>query len=472
MNKNLPTKVYTLIRKFTDSGFQIYIVGGAIRDLLLGKQVKDWDFTTDATPEQILEIFPNGFYNNQFGTVGVQIRSERSDQIRNNQNSDLIRSHPISSDQIFEITTMRKEGLYEDSRHPTKLEWTNNIEQDLARRDFTINAMALGGTDPNNLKLVDPFNGKDDLKNKIIKAVGDPNIRFLEDALRLIRAIRFATQLQFVIDESTFAAIKENAFKLQDISWERIRDEFFRILTSDYPYEGVVMLRSSGLLEYILPELEKCFGTKQEGPKHDRIYDIGEHSLLSLKFCPSKDPVVRFAALIHDIGKPDTANIQSDGNVTFYQHEIVGANIARKIAERLRLSKNQKDLLVTLVRYHLFTVDEKQTDSALRRFIKNVGIENLDHMFAVREADRLGGGTKNKTSWRTEEFKQRIKKLLVKPFTVSDLKVNGNDVMQILNIPPSRKVGEILDQLFQEVLEDHTKNEREYLLRRIKQITN
>ena len=284
---NLPKEVEEIMKKFVDSDYQIYIVGGAVRDLIMGREVNDWDFTTDAKPEEILKVIPEGFYNNKFGTVGISARS--TSEV--NQDENLAHTSEVSGAGLYEITTMRHEGDYTDHRHPVDVSWTDKIEEDLARRDFTVNAIALGKEN----KLVDPFEGQNDLEEKIIKAVGDPEKRFKEDALRLIRAIRFAAQLNFKIEDKTFAAIKENSSLIQKISWERIRDEFFKILSSENPYEGVLKLREVGLLQIILPELEDCFGIVQEGPKHDRVYDIGEHSLLSLKFCSSKDPLVRFA---------------------------------------------------------------------------------------------------------------------------------------------------------------------------------
>ncbi len=450
MDFKLPEEVKTILERFTEAGFQIYIVGGAPRDLILGREVTDWDFTTDAKPEQILKILPNGFYNNQFGTVGIPANSLHT---------------------VFEITTMRKEGGYTDFRHPSNIAWTDKIEEDLKRRDFTINAMALTYKDAvgKSLKLVDPFNGQQDLANKLIRAAGDPRLRFEEDALRLMRAIRFAAQLEFTIEPQTFQAVKENAGLIHQISWERIRDELFKILATDHPYEGVWLLRVTGLLGHILPEVERCFGVVQQGPKHDRVYDIGEHSLLSLKYCPSKNPLVRFATLIHDIGKTDTAAVQPDGNVTFYGHDVVGGRLAKQVAQRLKLSKKEAEKLVTLVRWHLFTVDENQTDSAIRRFVKNVGVENVSDMMDLRIADRLGGGTQRPVSWRMEKFKEKIDKVLQKPFLISDLKIDGNDVMQTLNLKPGPKVGEILNKLFKEVLEDDSKNDRNYLMEKLKQ---
>jgi len=405
--------------------------------------VSDWDFTTDAKPEEILKIFPEGFYDNKFGTVGV------SSNLGN-----------------LEITTMRKEGIYKDYRHPVNVSWTNKIEEDLARRDFSINAIALSQTS----EIIDPFNGQDDIKNKIIKAVGNPTQRFKEDALRLIRAIRIATELEFEIDPKTAQAIKENAHLIKEVANERIREELFKLLESSNPFRGITKLRETGMLKIILPGLENCFGIVQEGPKHDRVYDIGEHSLLTLKHTPSNDPLVRLAALLHDIGKVDTVKTAPDGNVTFYNHDVVGGKLVLKIAKRFNLSKKQTDKLYRLVRWHLFTVDENQTDSAIRRFIKNVGKENIKDIMALRIGDRLGGGTQKAISWRMEKFEERIKQILKKPFSISDLKVNGNDVMKTLNIKPGPKIGEILNKLFEEVLEDSSKNKKELLLEKIKQL--
>ncbi len=467
MHTNLPTDVKNILDKFQKKNFQIYVVGGAVRNLLMNKPVADWDFTTDAKPKDILALFPEGFYDNKFGTVGVP---------------------PNAPDlEDYEITTMRKEGIYKDYRHPVEVSWTDKIEEDLARRDFTINAIALGiesrieslesrkknthlTLDSSHLTLIDPFNGQDDIRNKIIKAVGDPNKRFQEDALRLIRAIRIAAELEFNIDEGTFRAIVTNAALIKQVAFERIRDELFKILASANPYESMVQLRQSGLLQIILPEVEKCFGIVQEGPKHDRVYDIGEHSFLALKYTPSANPLVRLASLLHDIGKVKTVKISPDGNVTFYNHDVEGGKLVLEIAKRFNLSKKQIDKLYRLVRWHLFTVDENQTDSAIRRFIKNVGIDNTKDMMALRIGDRLGGGTQRAVSWRMEKFGTRIKEVLKKPFSISDLKINGNDVMKELNIKPGPKVGAILQKLFEEVLEDASKNKRDYLLELLKSL--
>jgi len=439
MNLELPEFVLKILEKFEKAKFEIYIVGGSVRDLLLDREIIDWDFTTNATPNQILEIFPKGFYDNKFGTVGI--------------------SHP-SSPEPYEITTFRKEIGYTDRRHPDKVIWGKSLKEDLARRDFTINAMALQGKTPS--ELIDPFNGQKDLKAKIIRAVGDPNKRFSEDALRMMRAIRLATELGFTIEQKTFQAIQDNATLINQIAKERVKDELFKILKSDFPADGFTLLLSSGLLEQIMPELLKGYGMTQA--KH-HIYDVWTHSLLSLKNCPSKDPLIRLATLLHDVGKPVVAKGEGEKR-TFYNHEVVGASIAGNTADRLRFSKKEKEKLVTLIRWHQFTCDERQTDSAIRRFIRNVGKENLKDMLDLRVGDRLGGGARE-TSWRLEKFKKRLVEVQKQPFSVTDLKINGNDVMKILKIGSGPTVGKILETLFAEVVEDKTKNKREFLLKRI-----
>lgn len=455
MDFKLPEEIRFILDKFTKQNYEIYLVGGAVRDLIMKRSISDWDFTTNATPQEIIKIFPEGFYDNRFGTVGLSAQA-LLDYLPHLKLSE-------TAYHIFEITTMRKEAGYEDLRHPEQIIWTNKIEEDLARRDFTINAIALSAS----LEIIDPFNGLADIKNKLIKTVGEADKRFQEDALRLMRTIRLSAQLGFSIANETLKAISQNASLIKQISMERIRDELLKILASQNPYEGILKLKETGILALILPEVEKTFGVKQEGPKHARVYDIGEHSLLTLKYTPSQDPITRLAALLHDVGKPETVKAEENGNITFYNHDVVGGELVLEIAKRFHLSKNQTDKLYRLVRWHLFSVSEDQTDSALRRFIKNVGVENIPDMMALRIGDRLGGGTQTAISWRMEKFQDRLNKLLEKPFTISDLKVNGHDVMKLLDLSPCPKVGEILEALFAEVLENPDKNERGYLEKRI-----
>jgi tRNA nucleotidyltransferase/poly(A) polymerase len=443
----LPEAIKNIFSIFKKNGFEIYLVGGAVRDFLLGKNPKNFDFTTNANPEKIQSLFPNSFYNNTYGTVSIPVEMEGLSSLQKT---------------IVEITPFRKEEDYSDFRHPKKIKWAKTLEEDLARRDFTINAIAYDGK-----KIIDPYHGQKDLKEKIIRCVGDPDKRFTEDALRLLRAIRFASQLGFLIEEKTRKAIEKNSQLITKISWERISDEFLKILKSDHPAEGVLFLRNTGLLKYILPELEVCFSIPQKSPKRHHIYDVGTHLVMSLKYCPSKDEITRFATLIHDIGKAKTfKKDEKTGLITFYNHEVVGKKLAEKIAKRFKLSNEQKTKLVRLVAYHQFTVSELQTDKAIRRFIRNVGKEYLLDMLDLRVADRLGSGAKA-TSWRLELFKKRLIEVQKEPFKITDLKVNGYDVMRILEIKPGPKVGKVLKYIFEKVVEKKLKNEREVLLKEI-----
>ncbi len=437
----LPDHVKQFMEKFKGEDYQIYIVGGAVRDLLLGRKVGEWDFTTDAKPEDIMKLFSDGFYNNQFGTVGVPDKK---------------------NDTVYEVTTFRKESGYTDLRHPAKVDWAKTVEEDLARRDFTINAIAYDGE-----SLVDSYHGQEDIKKRLIKAVGEPSLRFEEDALRLMRAVRFASQLGFMIDDETKLSIEKNAKLILEISWERIRDEFFKILQSDNPSEGVLFLKNTSLLACILPEVDVCFLIPQKSPKRHHIYDVGTHLVMSLKHCGSNDVITRFATLLHDIGKATTFRRDDEtGLITFYNHEVVGTKLVAAIADRFKLSKKQKEKLVTLVKYHQFTVSELQTDKAVKRFIRQVGKEYLDDMLALRTADRIGSGA-TPTSWRFDLFKKRLDEVQKEPFKVTDLNIDGRDVMETLQLKPGPQVGEILKKLFDEVSEDKVKNEKSALLEKI-----
>ena len=442
----LPKEVIELMKKFQKNKFQIYVVGGAVRDALLDKHVDNWDFTTNATPGQILKLFPDAFYNNVYGTVSIPL-------VRENHDS------PLQKPIVFEITPFRTESNYSDSRHPEKIEWAKTVEEDLSRRDFTINAIAYDGKN-----IVDPYFGQKDLKNKLIKAVGEANKRFNEDALRLLRAIRFTSQLGFLIEDKTRESIQKNASLITKISWERIREEFLKILSSDHPGEGIFFLKNTGLLSYILPEVDICFTIPQKSPKRHHIYDVGTHSVMALKHCPSKDPITRFATLIHDIGKAKTFyKDEKTDLITFYNHEVVGKRQAEKIADRFKLSNKQKDKLVTLVAEHQFTVSEDQTDKSVRRFIRGVTKDYLQYMLDLRTGDRIGSGA-TPTSWRLDLFKKRLLEVQKQPFQIKDLKIDGTDVMEILKIKPGPKVGEVLQKLFDQVVEGKIKNERQMLL--------
>lgn len=458
MKVSLPVFVKTILNTFEKKNYQIFIVGGAVRDLILKKEPIDWDFTTNAKPEIIQALFDDSFYDNSFGTVGII----------NPKNK---KKNYYGKTPVYEITTFRKETGYTDKRHPDKIIWGETIQQDLIRRDFTINAMALkpSSKKSTSFDLIDPHHGQVDLKKKIIKAVGDPQKRFQEDALRMIRAIRFATQLNFNIEPKTFHAIKKNINLTDNISTERIRDELLKLLAYPHAQKGYQILRDSNLAQKILPEVEKGFSVQQKSPGRHHIHDVGTHSLNSLKECKSKDPIVKLATLLHDVGKPSTYKKLENGTITFYNHEMAGAIISKIIAKRLHLSKKDTQKLVTLVRWHQFSVDEHQTDKAIRRFIRNVGRQNIDDMLQLRRADRLGGGARE-TSWRLERFKNKIIEVQKQPFSVTDLKINGNDVMKKLNLSPSPLVGKILKQIFEQVEEKKVKNTKQDLLRQLRHL--
>ena len=435
-NFALPTGVKRIFDQFKQAGFEIWLVGGGVRNLLTGQPIVNPDFTTNATPEEIQKLLPGSFYDNKFGTVGIPV-----------------------GDEVYEVTTYRTERNYTDKRHPDQVEWGQTLAEDLSRRDFTINAMVVGP----DLNLIDPFAGKKDLTDKIVRAVGQAQERFTEDALRMMRAVRIATQLGFTIEPHTLQAIKDLATTLSAISWERIRDELFKILASAYPSEGINLLDQTNLLSQIIPEM---IAMKQVPQGGHHLYDVWTHSLESLRHCPSSDPLIRLATLLHDVGKPKTLRHQGPRGVTFYGHEVVGARLVAQIADRLRLSKKDRDKLITLVRWHMFTYSPQMTPAAIRRFIRRVGVDNINDMMLLRIGDRKGGGSKA-TSWRLRELQQRIGAELYEPLSLTDLKVTGHDVMKELKIKPGPQVGRILNQLFKEVLEDSSKNTRDHLLERV-----
>lgn len=456
--KEIPLQMRAVADIFHLAGFSLYLVGGSVRNLIMGKGVKDWDFTTNATPEEMLGMFPHAFYDNTFGTVGIPIDFDSDKK------------------QIVEVTTFRTEYGYTDKRRPDKVAWGKTIEEDLSRRDFTINAIALE-VPPKETTLpsqfIDPFGGQKDIEKKLIKAVGDPKQRFKEDALRLLRAIRLATELSFTIDPQTLQEIAQDAPLIEHISGERIRVELLRILASEFAYDGIMLLKNTNLLQYILPELIEGIDVSQVRPGRHHTSDVFTHNLLALKFCPSPDPVVRLATLLHDVGKPQVQSSDQDGYVIFHNHEIVGARIARDICDRLKFPKKERDKIVMLIRWHMFTVDEHITDAAVRRFIRRVGVENVKDIIDLRIGDRLGSGTQTAESWRLKEFKERIEQQLQPaPFSINDLAIDGNDIMQELNLKPGPEIGKLLQSLFEEVDEDLSKNTKEFLLQRVKELSD
>ena len=456
---NIPKEILDVYLKLKEAGFEAFFVGGCVRDILLNKEPKDWDIATNATPDEIQNIFPDSVYENQFGTVGVKTSSE-DPRLK-----------------IVEITTYRLEGKYSDKRHPDEIKFAKTIEEDLSRRDFTINAMALKcdpklrihPNAPNKCELIDPFDGLIDLKCKIIKTVGNPEERFNEDALRLIRAIRFATELGFKIEKETRIAIKKYAGLLQMIAKERIRDEFIKIIMTENAAQGVKMLVDYGLIDFIAPELRQGIGVSQN--KH-HIYEVFEHSLRSLDYAAKKNYSleVRLASLFHDIGKPKTKRGEGP-EATFYGHEIVGARMTARILDRLHFPKDILEKVVHLVRYHLFYYNVGEVTAAgVRRFLHRVGPENVDDLIKVREADRIGSGVPKAFPYKLRHLLFMIEKVKTDPISPKMLKVNGNDVMEILKIKPGPRIGWILSILLEEVLDDPKRNTKENLELRIKEL--
>lgn len=456
---SIPSQVIKIIKDLQNAGYEAYAVGGCVRDFLLGIEPKDWDITTNAKPEEIQKIFPKSFYENKFGTVTVLIDGME-----------------------IQVTTYRIDVSYSDKRHPDIVKFTASLEEDLARRDFTINAMALAleaqevksatqNSKLENYKIIDPFGGQEDLKNKIIRAVGNPIERFQEDALRLMRAVRLASQLDFLINKETLEAIKEMNKEISLISKERVRDEFVKLIMTDNAYRGIEIMRETSLLRQILPELMEGYQVTQN---LHHIYDVYEHSVRSLKYAVEQkfNFQVRLAALFHDVGKPRTK--RGDGQrSTFYSHDVVGAKMTKKIMEKLKFSRNDVELVTLLVRYHLFyyNVDEV-TPASVRRLIKNVGLENMDDLINLRMADRIGSGVPKAEPYKLRHFRYVVDKVSKDPISVKMLKVDGNDVMRILNIQPGPKVGIILNALLSEVLDDPEKNNKEMLEERVRKLGN
>jgi len=420
------------------AGFKCYVVGGGIRDILLGKKVKLWDLTTDATPRQVSRIFkkviPTGI---EFGTVTV-----------------IVKKIP------YEITTFRSDERYADGRHPSNVRFTKDLKSDLSRRDFTINAIAY---DPTTGELFDEFNGRKDLKKKIIRTVGDPVERFREDGLRPLRACRFAAKLGFTIEKKTLEAVPKCLDTAKKVSMERVHDELMKMLESDRPSVGLDLMRRSGLLSIYIPELEVCFGVKQPRPFHK--YDVYWHSLYSCDAVHRARPVLRLAALLHDIAKPQCKS----GN-TFYNHDMEGAEIAHDIMKRLKFSNAHIEYVVDMIRNHMFNYTSEWSDAAVRRFIRRVGVKNLGDLFDLRRAD-IAAMEREVEPGHPRELRKRIKKIIddQNALHLKDLKVNGKDIMKTLVIKPGPRVGEILDALLEKVLDEPVLNTRAKLIELIKE---
>jgi len=449
----IPKEIKSVIEKLEKNNFEAYLVGGCVRDLLRKVKPNDWDITTNAKPDDIQKIFPESFLDNKFGTVRINIPNKEG------------------YEENVEITPYRKESKYTDKRHPDKIVWAQSIQQDLARRDFTVNAMAMKINKNDKTTLVDPFSGQKDLSNKVIRAVGKAKDRFSEDALRMMRAVRFVITLGegWSIEKETEKAIKSQSKLLKYISQERLREELMKIIMSPRAAQGIDILRKFGLLKYIIPELEEGVGVSQN--KH-HIYTVYEHNLKCLEYAAKRNfnKYVRIASLLHDIGKPRVK--KGEGlNATFYNHEIVGANITRKILERLKFPKKDIKKIVTLVRYHLFYYNVGEVgESSVRRLIRKVGLENMDELIQVRMCDRIGSGCPKAEPYKLRHLRYVIDKVSQDPISVSKLKRNGNDIMRILNIKPGPKIGFIQTILLAKILDNPKLNTPSYLDKAIKEL--
>lgn len=498
--KKIPDNITRVGDVLTDAGYQVFLVGGCVRDMVMGRIPNDYDITTNAIPEQIIAAFePTGLrvvYENNFGTVSIVFEDEPLD----------------SNDREIQITPYRTEGAYSDNRHPDAVVFSETINDDLSRRDFTINAMALKlqiptqtlpkgegfasqntesgfpsplGKGSGDGDLFDLYNGQSDIDQKIIRTVGDAEIRFTEDALRIMRAVRFAAQLNFAISAETLVGIEKTKHLLVNISVERIRDEFVKIIDSDYPGYGMFLMKQLGLLQYVLPEIIPSIDCEQGGV---HIYDVFDHLVHACQHAADKKFSfhVKLSALFHDIGKPKTRRPGIKKAYTFYGHEVVGARITERAMQRMKFSSDDIKIITTFVRWHMFFSDtELITLSPVRRMIANVtpladitgyyppevSRETAEHpiwdLMRVRECDRVGMN-KVEAPYRLRKYFAMIEDCLRDPISVKQLKINGDYLMNTLHCKPGPRMGWMLHGMLEEVIEDPTKNTVEYLTERVK----
>jgi poly(A) polymerase/tRNA nucleotidyltransferase (CCA-adding enzyme) len=423
----------------------------------MGLKPKDYDITTNATPEQIIALFPKTFYENSYGTVGVVTCGEELGTVCSDE-----------SVKIVEVTPYRLETGYSDNRHPDSVKWSKNLLDDLGRRDFTVNAIAYN---PVTHEIVDPYNGQKDIENKVIRAVGEADTRFNEDALRLMRAIRFMSQLDFDIEGVTRESITKNSSLLNNISRERVRDEFCKLIMTDFPMQGLVLMKETGLMEYVVPELLRGVGVTQN---QAHMYDVWEHNLRTLQHAADKKwPLhVRLSAVFHDISKPETKRYSKEkGVITFYGHDVVGGRVTHEIMGRLKFPKDLIDQVSMFVRWHMFFSDtEEITLSAVRRLITNVGKDNIWDLIDLRICDRVGTGRPKEEPYRLRMYQSMVEQALKDPISLKMLKTDGKRIMDVTHETPGPKIGYILHALFDEVLENPEKNNEIYLDTRAKEL--
>lgn len=445
----IPRAIRQISETLEGAGYEAYLVGGCVRDLLLGRTPKDWDFTTSAHPEQIQALFPDSFCNNDYGTVGIKTGEDT----------------PYEDLGIIEVTPYRSESGYSDSRRPDQVTFGVSLEDDLARRDFTVNAIAYRIKDE---KILDLYGGLGDLADKRLRAVGNPDERFAEDALRMMRAVRLAAELDFVIESHTMAGISRNAERLTKIAMERVAIEFVRLIDSKTPMQGIIFLEKLGLLTYIIPELREGIGCEQGGI---HAFDVFEHNLRTLQAAADKgySTIMRLAALLHDVAKPATRRTGGKNKVyTFFGHEVAGAHMAKKILERLKLPRETVDQVEKLVRWHMFFADPDEiTLAAVRRTIVRIGEDNIENLLSLRVCDRIGTGRPKEQPFRFRRYKAMVDEALRDPISVKLLKINGDRIMAMTGEKPGRKLGYLLHALLEEVLIDPGKNTEEYLETRV-----
>lgn len=433
---DVPDSVRALMERLWAHGHAAYVVGGSVRDALLGRPAEDWDLATDARPDRLLAVFPGAVYENRFGTVAVREDGEE-----------------------HELTTFRTDHEYADFRRPHRVEFGDDVRLDLARRDFTANAIAWGAeagaaAEPG---IVDPFDGVADVHARVLRAVGEPAARFREDALRMVRAVRLAAVLAFEIDPPTFAAIRENAALAAHVSGERVAAELQKLLSAARPSIGLRLMEQTGLLAVLLPDLARQRGVPQNKIEGE---DLLDHTLRTVDAAPANRPVVRLAALLHDLGKPATID---DG--PFRGHETVGAELGERLMDRLHLPRAAAERVAHLVRNHMFTYEPEWGDAGVRRFIQRVGIDSIDDLFALREADNVGSGVPGDAHFLAE-LRTRVDAELAASVVLdrSRLAVNGDDLMAELGLPGGPRLGRILDELLEQVIAEPKLNDRATLL--------
>lgn len=457
---DIPAQVHSIAENLKEKGFKAFLVGGCTRDLLTGRKPKDWDITTDATPNEIISIFGDqAFYENNFGTVAI---------INKESNSNEIIDETVK---IIEVTTFRIDASYSDQRRPDSVTFSKELLDDLKRRDYTINAIAIEiqkSGEEATYNVLDPHNGIKDIKDKIIRTVGDANARFSEDALRIMRGVRLMSELNFRVDENTEKSMMVHVKLLSKISRERIRDEFIKILMSDNPFDGLNMCMKVGILDYISPDLERSTGIKQN---EAHAYDVWEHLLHCVRHSAKKKyPLeVRLAALFHDIGKPKSRRwSEKKKDWTFHGHEVIGERVTRENLENLKFPRKILDEVCKLVRWHMFFSDTEQISlSAVRRMVANVGKESIWKLMDVRTCDRIGTGRPKENPYRLRKYRSLIEQVMSDPVSVSMLKIDGSKIMEITHLAPGPKIGHILHALLEEVLENPEKNTAEYLKNRV-----